>query len=261
MLGQLLLTSAAAATALILGVWLLSLRLRDASVIDVFWGLGFVAIASLCLGLGDAPPGRRFALAAMAGLWGLRLAVHIGRRNHGRPEDFRYAALRARDGPRFWLTSLYRIYLVQAALMWVVALPLTVGASHGATPADFGPLDILGAAVWAVGLGFEAIGDRQLARFKADPASAGHVMDRGLWAYTRHPNYFGDVLAWWGIGLVALGGGGPWRLLAGPAANTLILVRLTGKPLLEATIGERRPGYADYVARTSGFVPLPRRRG
>ncbi len=256
MLGQLMLTSAAAAGGLVLAVWLLSLRLRDASIIDVFWGLGFVVIAWVCFGLGDGSPGRRLALALMASLWGLRLALHIGTRNHGRHEDFRYARLRERDGRRFWLTSLYRIYLVQAAMMWIVALPLQAGSAQGA---GFGVLGWLGAGVWAIGLAFESIGDLQLARFKADRANHRAVMDRGLWRYSRHPNYFGDVLAWWGIGIVGLGAGGAWWALAGPGLNTLILVRLTGKPLLESTIGERRPGYGDYVARTSGFLPWPPR--
>ncbi len=259
MLGQVMLCSAAAAGALVLGVWLLSLRLRDASVIDVFWGLGFVLIGWLGFALGDGAPGRRVALAVMATLWCLRLAGHIGWRNHGRGEDFRYARLRERDGGRFWLTSLYRIYLVQAGLMWVVALPLQAGAAEGGR-AGLGPAGWAGVAVWAVGLSFEAIGDLQLARFKADPANGRRVMDRGLWRYSRHPNYFGDVLAWWGIGMVAVAAGGVWWALVGPAVNTFILARLTGKPLLEATIGERRPGYAEYIGSTSGFVPLPPRR-
>jgi steroid 5-alpha reductase family enzyme len=259
MLVHVMLASAAAAAGLVGGVWLLSVRLGDASIIDGFWGLGFVLIAWLCWALGDGAPGRRLLLAVMATLWGLRLAVHIGRRNHGRPEDYRYARLRARDGGRFWLTSLYRVYLVQAALMWVVALPLMVGSAHGAD-SGLGGLDAVGVVVWAVGLAFEAVGDLQLAGFRADPANVRRVMDRGLWRYTRHPNYFGDVVAWWGIGVVALGAGGAWWALAGPAVNTLILARLTGKPLLEATIGERRPGYGDYVSRTSGFVPRRPRR-
>jgi steroid 5-alpha reductase family enzyme len=260
MLGQLLLNSAVATAGLVLGVWVLSLRLGDASIIDVFWGLGFVLIAWLCFALGNGPPGRRLALAAMATVWGLRLAVHIGRRNHGQTEDYRYAGLRERDGRRFWLTSLYRIYLVQAVLMWIVALPLVAGSADG-TSGDLGPLHGIGVGVWAIGLAFEAVGDLQLARFKAEPGSGGQVMDRGLWRYTRHPNYFGDVVVWWGIGIVALGGGGgAWWALLGPAVNTLILARLTGKPLLESTIADRRPGYADYVERTSGFVPRPPRR-
>jgi steroid 5-alpha reductase family enzyme len=203
MLGQLMLSSAVVAVGLILCVWVVSLRLEDASIIDVCWGIGFVLIGAVCLSAGNGNPGRRLVLAAIAGLWGLRLAVHIGLRNHGRGEDFRYARLRERDGDRFWLTSLYRVYLVQAALMWLVALPLDAG-SAGGRGAGLGWLDFIGLAVWAVGLAFEA--------------------------------------------------------MATPGSSALILVRLTGKPLLESTIGERRPGYADYVRRTSGFVPLPPRR-
>jgi len=259
MLGQLMLSSAFLALSLILWVWLLSLRLWDASIIDIFWGIGFLLIAALCLAAGDGAPGRRVVLATMAGLWGLRLAVHIGRRNHGRDEDFRYAQLRDRDGNRFWLTSLYRIYLVQAVLMWLVALPLQVGSAHG-SGRGLGLLDWAGVVVWAIGFGIEAVGDLQLTRFKADPANYRRVMDRGLWRYTRHPNYFGDVVAWWGIGIVALSAGGAWWALIGPVLNTLILARGTGKPLLEKTIGDRRPGYADYVRRTSGFIPLPPKR-
>jgi steroid 5-alpha reductase family enzyme len=258
MLDQLLLAGVAAAIGLIVLVWLLRLHLRDASIIDVFWGLGFVLIAGLCLALGNGAPGQRILLALMATVWGVRLAVHIGRRNHGRAEDFRYTRLRRRDGDRFWLTSLYRVYLVQAVLMWVVALPVEVG-SAGGRQAGRGWLDWVGVAVWAVGLAFEAVGDAQLVRFTADPANGHRVLDRGLWRLTRHPNYFGDVVAWWGIGIVGLGAGGAWWALTGPAVNTLILARLTGKPLLEATIGERRPGYAEYIARTSGFIPLPPR--
>jgi steroid 5-alpha reductase family enzyme len=259
MLGPLMLSSACLVLGMILCVWLVSLRLRDASIIDVFWGIGFVLIGLLCLATGTGDPGRRLALATMAGLWGLRLAVHIGRRNRGGPEDPRYARLRERDGNGFWLTSLYRIYVVQAVLMWVVALPVQVGSAHG-RGTGLGWLDWVGVVVWAVGFGFEAIGDLQLVRFKAEASNRRQVMDEGLWRYTRHPNYFGDVLAWWGIGIVGLGAGNAWWALIGPALNTVILSRLTGKPLLESTIGERRPGYADYVTRTSGFLPLPPRR-
>jgi steroid 5-alpha reductase family enzyme len=259
MLGQLMLASACVALSLILWVWLLSLRLGDASIIDVFWGIGFVVISALCVAAGDGSPGRRIVLAAMASIWGLRLAVHIGRRNHGRGEDARYARLRGRDGHRFWLTSLYRIYLVQAALMWLVALPIQVGSGNGSDK-GLGLVDLFGVVVWAVGLGFEAVGDLQLTRFRTDPANRWLIMDQGLWRYTRHPNYFGDAVAWWGIGIVALAAGGAWWALIGPAANTVILVQGTGKRLLEQSIGIRRPGYADYVKRTSGFVPLPPRR-
>ncbi len=259
MLGQLMLSSACVALSLILWVWLVSLRIWDASIIDIFWGIGFVLIAALCLGVGGGDPGRRVLLAGMVVIWGVRLAVHIGRRNRGQDEDFRYARLRERDGNRFWLTSLYRIYLVQAVLMWVLSLPVQVGSVHG-SGRGLGLLDLAGVAVWAVGFAFEALGDSQLARFTADPANYRRVMDRGLWRYTRHPNYFGDVLAWWGVGIVALSAGGAWWALIGPALNTLVLTRGTGKHLLEQTIGQRRPGYADYVSRTSGFLPMPPKR-
>ncbi len=195
MLGQLLLTSAAAAAGLVLAVWVLSLRLHDASIIDVFRGLGFALIGWLCFGLDDAARGRRLALAAMATLWGLRLALHIARRNHGRPEDFRCAGRRERDGRRFWLTRLYRIYRVQAVLMWIVALPLAAASSDGAGN-DLGPLDRIGVAVWFVGLAFETIGDLQLARFKAEPASGEQVMDRGPLALYPPP----ELLPTWSPG-------------------------------------------------------------
>jgi steroid 5-alpha reductase family enzyme len=256
-----MLASAAGALGVVLAVWVASLRLRDASIIDTFWGAGFVVIAWICVAVGDGDQARRLVLAALATVWGARLAIHIGRRNHGAGEDRRYAAMRERDGDRFWLTSLYRVYLVQAVAMWIVSLPLQAGAALGAGR-GLGALDAAGAAVWLVGFGFEAIGDLQLTRFKRDPANRGAVMDRGLWRYTRHPNYFGDATAWWGLGLIALGAGGTaaWGF-AGSLLDTLLLTRVSGKPVLERDIEQRRPGYREYVERTSGFIPLPRRRG
>jgi steroid 5-alpha reductase family enzyme len=259
MTGTVMLASGVCAVGLVTVVWLLSIALHDVSVIDVAWGLGFVAIGWVCFALGHGNHDRRLLLAVLVTAWGLRLAGHIGRRNAGKGEDRRYAAMRARDGGRFVYTSFYRVFLVQAVAMWIVSLPLQAGGSIGGSR-GIGVIDIVGIAVWAVGFGFESIGDLQLDRFKADPANRREVMDRGLWRYTRHPNYFGDVTAWWGIGIVALGAGDAWWALIGPAVNTLILTRGTGKPLLESTIGGRRPGYADYVQRTSGFVPLPPRR-
>jgi len=255
-----LLASAAGALALVLAVWAASLALRDASIIDVFWGVGFVAIAWICVAVGHGSLDRRLLLAALVTVWGLRLAVHIGTRNLGAGEDRRYAAMRERDGARFWLTSLYRVYLTQAAVMWAVSLPVQAGGSLGGGR-GLGALDIVGAAVWLVGFGFESIGDLQLGRFRADPANRGRVMDRGLWRYTRHPNYFGDASVWWGLGLIALGAGASaaWGLV-GSALDTLILTRVSGKPVLERDIERRRPGYRDYVERTSGFIPRPPRR-
>jgi steroid 5-alpha reductase family enzyme len=261
MTATVMLASALGALTLVVAVWVASLRLRDASIIDPFWGVGFVIIAWLCVAFGHGEHGRRLLLAVLVTVWGLRLAIHIARRNRGKGEDPRYTAMRERDGERFWLTSLYRVFLIQAATMWVISLPLQAGGSLGGRR-SLGPLDLIGAAVWLVGFAFEAIGDRQLDRFKADPASAGKVMDRGLWRYTRHPNYFGDATAWWGLGLIGLGGGlgAVWGLV-GSATDTFILTRVSGKPILERDIETRRPGYREYIERTSGFIPLPPRRG
>ena len=165
--------------------------------------------------------------------------------------------MRRRRGERFTLWSLYAIFGLQGVLVLIVSLPLQAGAqcSDPLTAAA-----IPGIAVFAVGLAFEAIGDAQLRRFKADPASAGQVMDRGLWHYTRHPNYFGDACLWWGLWLIVVVGGGTWWTAVGPLVMTVLLVRVSGKGLLEKSIGTRRPGYAEYIERTSGFLPLPPRR-
>jgi len=246
--------SAAVAAGGMLLLWAASVRLRDASFVDPFWGPGFAAVAWTSVAVAGPSP-RGLLLALLASAWGLRLGVHLGLRNRGRAEDRRYAAMRAAHGRRFWWVSLFTVFLLQAALLWAVSLPLQAGAALGQASA-LGALDLAGAAVALTGLAFEAIGDAQLARFIADPASRGRVMDRGLWAWTRHPNYFGDALTWWGLCLVALGSGAWWALL-GPALMTVLLLRVSGVTLLEATIGERRPGYAAYAARTSAFIPWP----
>jgi steroid 5-alpha reductase family enzyme len=255
-----MLASAAGVLALVIAVWLASLQRRDASIIDIFWGVGFIVIAWVCFAVGHGERDRRLLLALLVTLWGTRLAVHIARRNRGKGEDPRYAAMRERDGERFWLTSLYRVFLVQAATMWIISLPLQSGGSLGASR-GLGALDAIGVAVWLIGFGFESLGDYQLDRFKAYPGSRGKVMDRGLWRYTRHPNYFGDATVWWGLGVIGLGAGltAAWGLI-GSAVDTLILTRVSGKPILERDIEQRRPGYRDYIERTSGFFPLPRKR-
>ncbi len=235
--------------------WLLSLALRDASVADVLWGPGFVLVAVVALGL--SPPSARATLAvASTAAWGLRLGLHLGRRAWARKtEDRRYQAMRATWGARFPLVSLGTVFLLQAALLWVVSLPVQAAVALGGTR----PLDVLDAAgvlVFATGLAFEAIGDAQLSRFLADPANRGRVMRSGLWRYTRHPNYFGDALVWWGLGLLGAAAGA-WWTLAGPALMTFLLVRVSGVSLLEKDITGRRPEYADYVRRTSAFFPAP----
>jgi steroid 5-alpha reductase family enzyme len=245
-------------------LWLVSLMARDASIVDIFWGPGFVLVAWAVFAwvtvhaLPDGGEARRLLLGCLVTVWGLRLGIHLGIRNLGKGEDYRYVAMRRKAGGRFWIVSLGKVFLLQGALMWVVSLPLQ-GGQLPSTPNALGVLAFIGLAVWSVGLFFESVGDWQLARFKANPANQGKVMDRGLWRYTRHPNYFGDFLVWWGIYLVALEGHGTWWTVAGPLVMTFLLLRGSGVAVLERTIGSRRPGYTEYVRRTSAFFPLPPR--
>jgi steroid 5-alpha reductase family enzyme len=240
-------------------LWLVSLRLRDASIVDIWWGPGFVSIAavSFMLGSGGDPMRSRLVLL-MAALWGLRLGAYLFWRNAGKGEDYRYQAMRRHYGERFARVSLVSVFGLQGALMWFISLPLQVAQTGGAT-GGLGALDALGSAAFAAGLLCEALGDLQLARFKSDRANAGRVMDRGLWRYTRHPNYFGDCLAWWGIWLVACGAPGGVYTLASPLLMTYLLLRVSGVALLERGLVKRKPGYADYIARTSAFIPRPPR--
>jgi len=256
--GTVLLAAAGAIVAVMLATWLVSLRRRDASIVDPVWPLGFVVVAWIAFVLADGVTGRRLLLALLTTVWGLRLGIYLAWRKRGHGEDFRYVAMRRRYGERFGWVSLVTVFGVQGALMWVVALPVTLGPVPDEP--GLGLLAVLGALVWAGGLAFEAIGDAQLARFKADPASAGQVMDRGLWRYTRHPNYFGDACVWWGLAIIAAETTlGRWGLV-GAVVMTVLLRRVSGVTLLERSLVRRRPGYLDYTARTSPFLPRPPRR-
>ena len=252
----------AAASAAFLGValfalWLLSLRLRDSSIVDVFWGLGFVGVAAVGFVLGEGAEPRRALVLGLVAAWGLRLAGYLAWRNRGRGEDKRYAEMRAAHGARWPIVSLFLVFGLQGLLILAIATPL-MAAQAAPAPVALGWPDALGAALVLLGLGFEAIGDAQLARFKADPAHAGQVMDRGLWRYTRHPNYFGDACVWWGLWAIAAGtGAGAWTLAA-PLVMTFLLLRVSGVALTERHMADR-PGYAAYVRRTSAFVPWPPR--
>jgi steroid 5-alpha reductase family enzyme len=255
--GSVLALSAAAVVVLMVIVWAFSIRFRDASIIDPVWGPAFVLVALVAALAGDGDPARRWLVFALTALWGLRLGVHLTRRKLSeRGEDRRYAALRRREGDSFALWSLWWIFGVQGLLVLIVSLPIQAAAQR---PGGLSVAIIPGIVVFVVGLAFEAIGDEQLRRFKANPANQGKVMDHGLWRYTRHPNYFGDACVWWGLWLVTLSAGGVWWTLVGPAVMTLFLVRVSGKAMLERDIGKRRPEYADYIERTSGFFPLPPR--
>lgn len=247
---------AAAVAVLMVGTWLVSLPLRNVSIVDIVWGLGFVVVAWVAYLVGDGVAARRLLLAVMVTLWGLRLAGYLLWRNAGHGEDFRYQAMRKKAGPSFAVRSLVTVFALQGVIMWVVSLPVQVGAVAD-EPSSVGGFGVLGVALWAVGLFFEATGDLQLARFKADPANAGQVMDRGLWRTTRHPNYFGDFCVWWGIWLVTVPTVVGLAAVVGPIVMSFFLIKVSGVPMLERTIGKRRPGYDEYVRRTNAFFPGP----
>ncbi len=249
--------AAAAVALLLLATWAESVRRQDASIVDPVWGPAFVVVALVAALAGDEGADLRWLLLGLTAVWGLRLGWHLTRRKLGDPEeDRRYKVMREKH-ENFALWSLGAIFGTQGLLVLVVSLPLQVAAIHDA---EITAAVIPGLIVFAIGLSFEAIGDRQLAAFKADPKSKGEVMDRGLWRYTRHPNYFGDFAVWWGLWGVALTAGGIWWAAIGPIVMSILLIRVSGAGLLEKDIGDRRPGYAEYIRRTSGFFPLPPRK-
>jgi steroid 5-alpha reductase family enzyme len=256
----LLATTLTCALGAMLALWLLSLRLRDASIVDIWWGPGIAALGLLAFALGTGEGARPALLAGLGLAWGLRLGAHLLWRNWGRGEDPRYQAMRRHWGARFPWVSLATVFGLQGLLQWWVSLPLQL-AQLAPGPAALGLLDALGILLFALGLGFESVGDLQLARFRADPANTGRVLESGLWRYTRHPNYFGDCLAHWGMFTVALATPYGWLTLLSPLVMTFLLLRVSGVALLERSIAGRRPDYTDYQRRTSAFLPLPPRRG
>jgi steroid 5-alpha reductase family enzyme len=235
-------------------VWLLSLKLHDASVADVCWGIGFVLLTGLYILLSPTLSPRSWLVAALITLWGVRLSVHIFFRNRGKAEDPRYRAMRVAQGPAFWWRSLFTVFWLQGAILWFVAIPLLV-AVRAARPAALTGVDGLGLVLFVVGFAFEVVGDYQLDRFKGDPSNSGHVLDRGLWRYTRHPNYFGDATLWWGLYAIAAATPGGWLTVLSPALMTFLLMRVSGVTMLEEGLKASRPGYHAYISRTPAFLP------
>lgn len=246
-----LLMSLAAALLLMVGVWLVSLAKRDVSIVDSFWSLLFLLMATVYALGADELALRGEIVMALVAVWALRLAGHITWRNHGSPEDPRYVAMRAKHEPGFAWKSLYIVFLLQGTIAWVVAIPLFYAIT---TLSGWGPLDYLATLLVLFGIAYESIADAQLAAFKADPDNRGHVMDRGLWRYSRHPNYFGECCVWWGFYLFALATGAWWTVFA-PLLMTFLLVRVSGVSLLEKDISDRRPAYRDYKLRTNALIP------
>lgn len=255
MIGDSLMVSALVIAVLMVTTWIISVIVKNASIVDIVWGLGFVLVAWVNFAVIDGERSRQWFLVILVSIWGLRLSGYLFRRNHGKGEDFRYVAMRKRWGRRFPLVSLFTVFVLQGCVMWVVSLPVQIGGAD--TTVGVGPIAVMGAMVWLVGVLFEAVGDSQLKKFKSDPANAGRVMDEGLWALTRHPNYFGDSMVWWGLGIIAAESGRGYIGLIGPIVMTFFLTKVSGVAMLERSLAKRKPGYADYMRRTSAFWPRP----
>ncbi len=252
---------------LLTALWALSVAVKDASLIDIFWGFGFLLVGAVCLYLAPVKTDYLALLAALPIIWGARLTLYLGRRNLGHGEDKRYISMQKRAAKKgmseqgWRLRSLFTIFFGQGILIMIVSAPVWVAMATG-DAARIGVMAIAGALLWLIGFLFEAIGDAQLAAFlKANkgyngPIENKPVMDKGLWKYTRHPNYFGNACMWWGIWLVACAAPLGWATIIAPIIMTLLLTKVSGRDLLERDMGKRK-SYQDYIARTSGFIPMP----
>ena len=234
-------------------LWLISVAIKDASIIDIFWGTGFIVIAWTVFAAVENPGALGFTLAVMTTLWGGRLTLYLAYRNLGHGEDYRYQQFRKDAGKWFPIRSLFTVYALQGSIALVVALPLVMSiAQPGLGVAPFG---YLGIALFSVGFVFETLGDIQLMRFKADPSNQGKVLNTGFWRYTRHPNYFGDAVVWWGLFIVALSAPGIWWTFIGPLFMNVLLLKVSGVALLEVNLKKTKPQYRAYIESTNAFVP------
>lgn len=258
---EIYLIGAAVIVGLMALLWLVSLALRNSSIVDPFWGTGFVIANWLYFALTpDGASVRKWLVAVLVTIWGLRLSIYLLWRNWGKGEDFRYRKWREEAGGRWWWQSLFKVFLLQGVLLWIISAPLVAAAQYGTAPARLTAFDLLAVVVWGIGFFFEAAGDLQLARFKANPANRGKVLDHGVWRYTRHPNYFGDATQWWAYYLFAAVAGGWWTVFS-PLLMTALLLRVSGVALLEKTLTTTKPTYREYVETTSAFIPwFPRKR-
>ncbi len=240
-----------------MSLWfIVSLIKKRNDVADVAWGLGFVLMTWFSFSLSEDFHIRGMLIGLLVSIWGLRLAWHIYSRNKGKAEDYRYLAWRNEWGRWFYLRSYLQVYLLQGLFLFLIVFPvLLINKSAGEA---IGLLDVLGVLVWIVGFCFESVGDAQLARFIKDPQNKGKLMQSGLWAYTRHPNYFGEVTQWWGVWLIALSVPNGWLGIVGPITITYLILKVSGIPMLEKKM-EENPDFAEYKRRTSVFIPLPRR--
>lgn len=235
-------------------LWLLSVLLKNASIVDLFWGFGFVVVNAYYVFMSGDLTTRKILMLILVTIWGLRLSIYLAWRNIGKGEDFRYQEFRKKYGPeRYWWISYFQTFLLQGVLMMLISLPL-LGANMGNQSDHLQVSDYLGILVWLIGFTFEAGGDYQLSRFKSNPQNKGKVLCHGFWKYTRHPNYFGDSAAWWGYAFFSIAAGSYWQII-GSAIMTLFIIKVSGVALLEKTLNNTKPQYYEYVRKTNSFFP------
>ncbi len=239
-------------------LWIISIKIKNVSIVDLFWGFGFVVASVVFFMNTEGVETRKILLMTMVSIWGLRLSIYLAWRNLGKGEDFRYQKFRKDFGEdRYWWYSFFSVFLLQGVLMWLISAPL-LGAQFYAVN-ELGLLDFLGIAIWIIGFVFETGGDLQLARFKTNPGNKGKVLTTGFWHYTRHPNYFGDAAVWFGYGLICLSAGSYFPIL-GSVLMTALIIKVSGVALIEKTLNSTKPGYQEYVRKTSAFIPwFPRK--
>ena len=235
-------------------LWIISVYLKNVSIVDLFWGLGFVLSASVYFILTEETGVRKMLVLALVALWGFRLSFYLAWRNWGKGEDFRYRNFRISYGEkRYWWISFFQTFLLQGVLMWLISAPL-LGAQLDASDSQFNWLDLAGLLIWTVGFVFEAGGDYQLAKFRANPSNKGKVLDTGFWHYTRHPNYFGDAAVWWGFALISISAGS-YLPVIGSLLMTALIIKVSGVALLETSLKKDKPEYAEYIRKTAAFLP------
>jgi steroid 5-alpha reductase family enzyme len=235
-------------------LWIVSIFLKNVSIVDLFWGMGFVLANAWYFFMSDDFYPRKIILFSLVTIWGLRLSIYLAWRNIGKGEDYRYQEFRRNYGEnRYWWVSYFQTFLLQGMFMWLISMPL-LGANYLTQSTELNGFDYAAMLVWLVGFIFEAGGDYQLARFKANQSNKGKVLNTGLWRYTRHPNYFGDSAVWWAYGLFCIASGNYWLIL-GSLFMTLLIIKVSGVALLEKSLKDKKPEYQDYIRKTNSFFP------
>ncbi len=259
-IGFLLTINFAVAIGSVLLLWLISIVIRDASIIDMFFGVILLAITAVSFMAGDGVQARKLLILALVGIWCLRITVHLIRRNWGHGEDVRYTKLRSwvKDDRSFNLLSLRKVFLLQGIVLWFTSLPVQVAMVY-TEPKTLGWVAIAGTLVWTLGFLFESIADIQLTRFRANPVNQGTVLKTGLWKYSRHPNYFGELCAWWGLFIIACDNPIGLLTIIGPLVYSYLVINVTGQRTLDKKLAKEKPGYRDYMETTSGLIPMPPR--